>query len=53
MASVDQSDDLKNRPHRIVKAGTPDTDAWRILGGIICLCLLVVALAWWVGSLNR
>ena len=34
MANIDDSDELKERPERIVNAGEPDSDTWRIIGAI-------------------
>jgi len=52
MASIDQSDDLKNRPSRFVKIGTRDVSTWRTVGGIVFLCALVGSLAWWIGVMG-
>jgi hypothetical protein len=52
MANVEYSDELKDQPHRVVKAGEPDNNVPRTAGGIIFPCLFVLALAWGVGSVN-
>ncbi len=46
MASVEYSDELKNRPSREVKAGVPDSNMPRTVGGIIFLGIVVLILAW-------
>ena len=52
MTSVEQSDVLKNRPSRFVKIGTPDVTVWRTVGGIVFVCALIGALAWWIGIVS-
>ena len=52
MANFDDSDELKEQSGRIVTAGEPDSDTWRIIGAIIVLSLFVVALLWLVSGLS-
>jgi len=40
--SVDNSDELKNRPSRVVKGGIPDSNATLIVGGVLALTLFIL-----------
>lgn len=49
---VDHSDELKSRPSRIVKGGIPDSNASRVVGGILTLALLAGFFAWIFGAFS-
>jgi hypothetical protein len=50
--SVDHSDELKTRPSRVVKGGIPDSNATRIVGGVLTLALLTGFFAWIFGAFS-
>jgi hypothetical protein len=50
--SVDHSDELKNQPSRVVKGGRPDSNAIRIVGGVLTLALLSGFFAWVFGAFS-
>ena len=47
MANIDDSDELKEQSGRIVTAGEPDSDTWRITAPLSsCPCLLLHFCGW-------
>ena len=50
--SVDHSDELKNRPSGVVKGGIPNSNATRIVGGVLTLAILTGFFAWILGAFS-